>query len=275
LIECGGLFFSPATHFCHNGVPYALCGGSPYNPDTHKCCGGNQPYNPALQFCYSDSQVGDYCGINPQTYYNPSLYECKPSINPNGLFLKEPVTYEGEDYEAVLIGTQVWMARNLNFNATGSVCYDNTPSRCTTFGRLYDWATALGLDPICNSSNCASQVQAKHQGICPSGWHLPSDAEWTALTNYVGSPAVTKLKAVSRWYGTDNGTDDFGFSALPGGHGNSDGDFSAVSINGHWWSAKEEFASSAWHLGMSGYHSGVESGGYGKSRYLSVRCVKD
>jgi len=106
-----------------------------------------------------------------------------------------------QTYKTVVIGTQTWMAENLNY-ATGSQCYGDN---CGTYGRLYN------------------NVIAKT--VCPSGWHLPSDAEWTALKNTVGgnSTAGTKLKSATGWDSNGNGTDDYGFSALPGDNGTNRG----------------------------------------------------
>jgi len=81
----------------------------------------------------------------------------------------------------VKIGDQVWQKCNLNVNpGTGkSVCYDNKPENCDKYGRLYDWETAMALPSgSCWSERCASQVSAKHRGLCPSGWHIPNDADW-------------------------------------------------------------------------------------------------
>jgi uncharacterized protein (TIGR02145 family) len=257
--RCGGSAYNGKTHFCHEDEIYAKCDGTvEYTPGIEACCGAGK-FVTATQFCFNGSKVGDKCGINPQTYYNPNLYECKPSVNPNGIFLKEPVSYEGEIYEAVLIGDQIWMAENLNYNATGSRCYgDNTgndsQNRCVTYGRLYNWNVALT--------------------VCPSGWHLPSNAEWTALTNHVGTTPGTKLKASSGWSGGGNGTDEFGFSALPGGVGYPDGYFYNVGDDSHWWSATEDNASFAWRRNMYYYSGNAGSVRYGKSNLLSVRCVK-
>jgi uncharacterized protein (TIGR02145 family) len=185
------------------------------------------------------------------------------------------VTYEGQTYKTVEIGTQIWMARNLNYNAEGSKCYDDDPANCTTYGRLYDWATAMALPSNCNSSTCSSQVGTKHKGVCPSGWHIPSDAEWTKLTDFVGgsSTAGTKLKSRSGWSG--NGEDKYGFNALPGGFGFSNGGFSNVGSDGSWWSATEYNAATAWYRYMYHYGADVIRDDDDKTRLYSVRCVKD
>jgi uncharacterized protein (TIGR02145 family) len=277
--QCGsGNYYNPETHFCQEGTEkiLPLCGGDTYTQ---------------AQFCY-ESKVEDKCGINPQEY-DPDEYECKPSINPNGIFLKTPVPYEGEDYEAVLIDTQVWMAKNLNYNANGSVCYDGDPANCAQYGKLYYWIIAMGFDEACNSTNCNSQVDEKHQGVCPNGWHIPSNADWNTLMAFVHSDnrladynlnatsnyAGKYLKATSGWnsyQGTSgNGLDTYGFSALPGSRGYSGGNFSGVGSSGYWWSASELNSTEA-EIRWMGYHNeNVEYSKYGKYYMQSVRCVKN
>ena len=111
------------------------------------------------------------------------------------------------------------MAENLNYDAEGSICYENNPDNCAKYGRLYNWETAM-------------KAYSK-------GWHLPSNAEWEKLFRYIDddtgfgnpyeSPSAGKhLKAASGWNEDGNGTDNYGFSALPGGNGYSDGSFRNV-----------------------------------------------
>jgi len=163
---------------------------------------------------------------------------------------------DNKSYKYVKIGSKTWMAENLNYNASGSVCYENSESNCTTYGRLYDWSTAMSA--------------------CPQGWHLPSDAEWTALETTAGdsSTAGTKLKATSGWDSNGNGTDDYGFSALPGGGGSS-GIFLLVGRGGYWWSATEDNASDAGVRAMGDAVAYVDRGGFDKTWLFSVRCVQD
>jgi len=240
------------------------------------------PYDNTTQFCYNNSKVVNLCG-NRTEHYNPDLYECKPSINVNGIYLKnKPKDAAGKEYEAVLIGSQTWMAENLKYNASGRKCgdeststlSDNNTSTCDTYGRLYNWETAVAL-PGCNATECASQITAKHKGVCPSGWHLPSDAEWDALIDFVGENAGTKLKFASLWT-TDGvaGTDDFGFAALPGGYGDS-GSFSDVGYYGSWWSSTEGDASNAYYWDMNYAIVGLLRNNYSKDYLFSVRCVQD
>jgi uncharacterized protein (TIGR02145 family)/uncharacterized repeat protein (TIGR02543 family) len=144
-------------------------------------------------------------------------------------------------YNKVTIGEQVWMAENLNYDVpdnTTDVCYSNADSNCDKYGRLYNWSTAM------NGASSSSTNPSGVQGVCPVGWHLPSNAEWTQLTDYVGgtSKAGTKLKSSMGWNsysGIPVGTDEYGFSALPGGDGYSGGDFYYAGYNGYWWSATE------------------------------------
>jgi len=189
-------------------------------------------------------------------------------------------------FRTVTIGTQTWMAENLNCNINGSKCYNNNEDYCDTYGRLYDWATAMDLPSSCNSSSCAS-IGTKHRGVCPSGWHIPSYAEWETLTIAVGgsSTAGTKLKATNGWNWNDydgvsgNGTDDYDFSALPGGgYLYSYGSFYSVGVGseGIWWSASEHGLSNVaydWYMNHD-----IESAGWrqnSKDYLFSVRCLKD
>jgi len=192
----------------------------------------------------------------------------------------------GETYQTVVIGSQTWMARNLNYNATGSKCYSDDPSNCATYGRLYDWATAMALDASCNSSSCASQITTPHRGICPSGWHIPSNADWDRLyrsadgTSGTSSPydsptAGRYLKARDGWNSGGNGEDTFGFAALPGGGGLSGGNFSSVGDYGLWWSASEYNAYDAYNRNMVYYYEDADWHGDYKYYLFSVRCLQD
>jgi len=192
---------------------------------------------------------------------------------------------DGQEYWAVVIGEQVWMAENLNYagddgNLLG-VCYYNDTINCDIYGRLYDWATAMDLPSSCNFNSCATQMQAPHhQGICPDGWYVPSDDEWSMLTDYVGEESSTKLK--SRMPGW-NGTDDYGFSALSGGSGYADGTFLTYlssGVFGSWWSTTE-ITGGGWsdriaaNRFMDTNHSFVRNSSDVKEHLLSLRCVED
>ena len=166
-------------------------------------------------------------------------------------------TRDGQTYKTVVIGNQTWMGENLNFTPTSgnSWCYSNTPSSCTTYGRLYDWATA--------------------KVVCPTGWHLPDTTEWNVLEAAVGGTATagTKLKATSGW-SSGNGTDDFGFSALPGGNyvGSS---FYDVGGYGSWWTATAYGSDLAYDRDMGFLSAYVGLSNDGQTIGFSVRCLKD
>jgi len=164
---------------------------------------------------------------------------------------------DGRGYRWVKIGTQVWMAENLNYAASGSVCYDKQESNCDKYGRLYKWATAMS--------------------VCPDGWHIPSDAEWTTLTDFVGGlPEVgIKLKATNGWSKDGNGTDAYGFAALPGGSGYLSGKFKNAGYYSYWWSASESSANYAYGRLITYKHESARWG-YGNKPFLfSVRCLRD
>jgi uncharacterized protein (TIGR02145 family) len=168
---------------------------------------------------------------------------------------------DGKKYKTVVIDGKRWMAENLNINRGDSWCYNNDNSNCDKYGRLYDWNTA--------------------KKVCPAGFHLPSRPEWDNLTAAAGGrmAAGKKLKAGSGWEnradGTDgNGTDDFGFSALPGGFHYS-GYFEAAAQYGHWWTDEEHSSGSAYLRGMLYNYDFVFDGNYDKDFGYSVRCVAD
>ncbi|MDR0518325.1 MAG: hypothetical protein LBH25_14930 [Fibromonadaceae bacterium] len=212
------------------------------------------------------------------------------SSRQSGAISGAPVSYGGETYETVVIGTQTWFKRNLNYNpGTGiSACYNNEASNCNTYGRLYDWSTAMDFEASCNSASCSGQVGAKHQGVCPSGWRIPNNADWDKLMRYVdgstgasspytSSTAGKYLKATSGWdsYSGIVNLDTYGFSALPGGSSYSYGSFSSVGTFGGWWSASESGSIYAYSRDVSYDYEGTGYYGGFKSNLYSVRCVQD
>ena len=178
------------------------------------------------------------------------------------------------------IGNRVWMAENLNINVAGSECYEKKDANCDKYGRLYTWAAAMGIDAKYNEPSWG-ESDARHKGICPNGWHIPSNDDWEELENYVESSngcsgcAARYLKSTSEWYNNGNGNDKYGFSALPGGFGLSVGYFYNVGNGGYWWSASEYDSLIAYHRGMGYYDDYVYYNNYYKARLLSVRCVQD
>jgi uncharacterized protein (TIGR02145 family) len=183
------------------------------------------------------------------------------------------------NYRTVVIGTQEWMAENLNYAIEGSKCVgtdirtveeytyyylEDKNANCEKYGRLYDWNTAMA--------------------VCPKDWHLPSRAEWKMLIDYVEAQkfctdcAGRYLKTTSGWYNDGNGTDDWSFSALPGGRGWDDGEgFGAGNFGGWWSSSENEEEDCCVYTLVMYYDDGRVSftGGADKPNLYSVRCVMD
>jgi len=160
-------------------------------------------------------------------------------------------------YVYVTIGEQIWMAENLAYEASGSKCYGNKLENCEKYGRLYEWVMA--------------------QTACPSGWHIPHYEELTTLIDLVGSNVGTELKATSGWNShssVPSGSDTYGFSALPGGAGYSDGRFVSVGIYGLWWSRSTSWDDANYWTMYYGYEN-VYRYDYKSYDLLSVRCLKD
>ncbi len=182
------------------------------------------------------------------------------------------ITYEGQVYNTVLIGSQCWLKENLNYETGNSWCYDNDPANCDIYGRLYDWQTALTA--------------------CPSGWHLPSDDEWKILegtvdsqypvgdpiwnnTEWRGFDAGKNLKSTTGWTSGGNGTNDFGFTALPGGYRFPTGNFYHLGNLSYFWSSTEYSTNTAWHRRLHYTLDEVSRLINGKELGFSVRCLQD
>ena len=182
---------------------------------------------------------------------------------------------DGQSYKYVKIGSQTWMAQNLNYrNTTGKsdtvgVCYNGLSSNCTTYGRLYTWSEVMA------GSSSSTSIPSGVQGICPSGWHVPSDAEWSTLVQYVDSASGTKLKANSALWSTNTGTDVYGFSVLPAGYRNYDGTFRDLGGYADFWSSSESDASSAWYRDFH-YNGAHVTRSYSSKAYgFSLRCAEN
>jgi len=179
----------------------------------------------------------------------------------------EPLNYGEQTYRTVVINGKKWMAENLNYTPKGgnSWCYGNKPDSCVKYGRLYDWAAATT--------------------VCPTEWHLPSRQEWSNLAVFAGGTgtggdggtAGNKLKSARGWNNNGNGTDAYGFSALPGGNRSSGGSFSGAGSNSIWWTATEygNGDGDAYDRNMNYYHSSVKENHDSKTNGFSVRCVEN
>jgi uncharacterized protein (TIGR02145 family) len=180
-------------------------------------------------------------------------------------------TRDGRKYRAVTIGGKVWMAQNLNYKTGNSWCYENDTSRCGKYGGLYDWNTA--------------------KKVCPAGWRLPASREWDSLARAVGGEserlksgdvwwhgAGKPLKSVSDWdeeLGRDgNGSDAYGFSALPGGVRYKNDCFNSVNTTGYWWTATEYYRDAPDVRSLMNLIDIMSTLRQDKDNGYSVRCVK-
>jgi uncharacterized protein (TIGR02145 family) len=184
----------------------------------------------------------------------------QPDSKENNIFTD---TRDGQKYRTIQTGNQIWMAENLNYKMGRSWCYNDSDSYCKKYGRLYSWYTA--------------------KEACPISWHLPTSEEWDELIKYTGGweDAGTKLKAADGWIDCDgkngNGTDNFGFSALPGGNRDSYNNdrFDNVGSTGTWWVTTESGAGGMTSWIMSICDENVPRSGADRRDGYSVRCVKD
>ena len=221
--------------------------------------------------------------------------------------------YDGNTYETVKIGTQWWMAENLktthfsdgteitlvenkvawdnlDFSDQAYCYYDDSIIHANTYGALYNWTAAM------NGAESSESTPSQVQGVCPNGWHLPSDPEWMVLEMQLGMSfddawlvgwrginEGTKMKAKEGWDNNGNGTNSSGFSALPAGIRSGQGLFSDVGKATYFWSTTEyiNITTYAFNRTLGFNHSGVgwfhdnHFYGYPKDYGFSVRCVKD
>ncbi len=224
-------------------------------------------------------------------------------------------TRDGTGYNWVKIGDQIWMAENLRYlpsvvgPETGSQItpyyyvydYDGTDvvgaistTNYYTYGVLYNWPAAM------NEEESSTNTPSGLQGVCPDGWHLPSDAEWAELEKYLSdngyrydgiaggerSKIGKSLASSSIWERSSNegaiGNTDFseyinksGFTALPGGYRFAIDSFSTIGFNGYWWCATQINSDLAWHRFMINDYGHLFKGSLGKMLGLSVRCVRN
>jgi uncharacterized protein (TIGR02145 family) len=202
--------------------------------------------------------------------------EARRRIKENTVYFTD--SRDGRTYRAVKIGGLIWMAENLNYETPdNSWCYKNKKSNCGKYGRLYSWDAAMKA--------------------CPDGYHLPSSVEWDSLTQAAGGKkciislsnmtvgsvgAGRTLKAKNGWkrnglWNENSGTDDYGFSALPGGLRGKDGSFDGIGMGGIWWEAAENGVYNGHYHSMNHLSDDVSQYAYGESKNygFSVRCVAD
>ena len=192
---------------------------------------------------------------------------------------------DGQTYKTVTIGTQTWMAQNLNYETANSYCYKDSAKYCSKYGRLYTWAAAMdsagtwGTNGVgCGlGSTCSPTYPVR--GVCPMGWHLPITTEFATIFNAVGSQSTVgkKLKATNGWNGSSNGTDDYSFSALPAGSyaGGVFGYYYGEGYHAYFWSSGETNGNFAISEHLSNGSDEANPNNSNKDARNSVRCVKD
>ena len=210
-------------------------------------------------------------------------------LNPNIDYGEMTDSRDGQVYKTVKIGSQVWMAQNLNYADSvktpslkgNSWCYDNDPKKCNVTGRLYSWAAAIDSVKFLNAGmKCGDYTTCpflkKVQGICPDGWHLPDTTEWDALIDAVGENAGKGLKSRKGWYDNGNGSDKVGFSVIPTGYFDKvDGLSYRVGLNAGFWSTVEYGKYTVFYTPFEyssdfAYKESVAHKGDGNS----IRCIK-
>ena len=197
---------------------------------------------------------------------------------------------DGNVYNTVLIGSQCWMEENLrvgtridgsvNMEDNGTIekyCQNNDPVNCEVFGGLYQWNEMMQYT-----------TQQGVQGICPTGWHLPTDVEWKQLemqlgmsqseadgTDMRGTDEGKKLKSTSGWFQNGNGINSSGYTALPAGYRDAWGSLYGLSEGCFWWTSTETSTLKSWYHGLGYYSDGVLRREDYKDTGLSIRCIKD
>ena len=264
-------------------------------PASH--CGEGTTWDESSQTCIvanvSDTDFDGCVGINDFLVHLSNFGSgCGPEP---AWACGDPLEYQGYDYETVQIGEQCWLAENLrsanylngeviesdlssdSWSTTttgaktvygeGSVCFDVTPDfdACNSveayaeLGQLYNWMSVNDI-----------------RGICPAGWKVPSDEDWTMMTNFIGGVSVggDVLKALNGWAYNGEGTDIVNFSGLPGGQRLPSGDFTGAGGSGFWWTSTPTL-NDAWHRILVSDSDAVTRSNTSQLTGMSVRCIKD
>ena len=203
---------------------------------------------------------------------------------------------DGQTYKIVKIGKQIWMAENLNYAYIGvpfknglitfdstSWCYDNDPANCAKYGRLYTWSAAM--DSVgrwsTNGKGCGDKTVCSPtypvRGVCPEGWHLPTELEWGMLFILDGytSTAAERLKSASGWADNGNGSDIYSFAVLPAGTRNPIEGYVGEGFCTTFWTSDGDDDYYADAKTMNYNSNGVSEYGFHKNYGFSVRCVRD
>jgi uncharacterized protein (TIGR02145 family) len=240
-----------------------------------------------------DDVYNESCVCEGSTGNVGSTHTCgTPNIHNPDLNYGTMTDQEGSTYKTIVIGTQEWMAENLNTSIyrNGDAIptglsnaewentinteqgawdyYNNDASYSCPYGKLYNWYTC---------------VDARQ--LCPVGWHVPTDAEWTVLIDYLGGETIAggKMKTIGNieagtglWYSPNaEATNSSGFSGTPGGSRFYDGTYNEIGYAGLWWGSSENGPISAWNRAMINSQAGAFRFNYGKQDGYPVRCLRD
>lgn len=273
-----------------------FCIGTDKNPSLDNCLHFTEEY-PTVGYYYSIFE-----GLSPNTTFNVRAY----ATNGNGtsysknheiktLPYGQVTDFDGNEYPTVKIGNQEWMAENLKTthyangtsipvvtnnnnwqdlsNTDKACCYYNNNSN-NDYGMLYNWSAA-------SDNNSSGANPSGVQGVCPNGWHLPSSAEWSELKTFVADfgyemKEALPLKSKSGWNNDGNGTDYFGFTALPAGYRDKTfGTFYDLSEAAHFWTASSYDYNSNYEISFNDNIDNITTIYSSTNNGYSVRCVKD
>lgn len=231
-----------------------------------------------IGYTFNGSGIGEFISNISDLIVNTTYYVSAYATNEKGTGYGDKLIFttqygftdprDGQVYETVIIGNQIWFTENLNYETTNSWWYDNSSANGNIYGRLYTW----------NASVIA----------CPDGWHLPSDEEWKTLEIYLGmslsdaddtgwrgTDEGKKLKSSNGWFSGGNGTNEVDFTALSGGHRTANGTFDYFSNRGYWWTSTESISVSAFYRLLTYDSDSVYRNSGNKDYGFSVRCIKD
>jgi uncharacterized protein (TIGR02145 family) len=292
---CNGRKYDNSTNFCYEDELYPRCGTANYNPFEQGCFEGK---------LYARCDIDKTRGL---CVYE-SLLRCKQEgtgtdkiVTPQPRMTCEAngtitgVTIDIFDaariYKIVQIGNQIWLAENLKYTptagggeggpATNSKCHGDDSQNCTTYGNLYDWATAMNLPPACNGTNQSCpprQGSGLYPGLCPPTFGFPKASDWQQLITYAGGIAVAggRLKSTTGWSNNGNGTDSYGFNALPGGIYTelNPTKFAELGSRAIWWHDEESLPSEAHYTTIISSDTEAKINFHSKGYNMAqVRCL--